>query len=109
MQPEFFAAVQILAGLRRDFTNGLVFYRTLEIEHREIAHFQRPLSHIYKIGGLITQPFDRCLDFFFRNLCVLQLHRNLLVIRKLKFRRCDHSRAEAHRLVLAKFDVFNVG
>ena len=68
MQPEFFAAVQILAGLRRDFADRLVFYRTLEIKHREIAHLQCALRHIYKIGGLITQTFDRRFDFCFRNL-----------------------------------------
>ena len=108
MQPEFFAAVQILAGLRRDFADRLVFYGTLKIKHRKIAHLQCALRHIYEIRGLIAQAFDRGFDFCVRNLSVRQLHRNVFVIRKFKLWRGDHSRAEAHRLIFAKFDLLNV-
>ena len=69
MQPEFLAALQILAALRRDFANRLVFYRTLEIEHGKVAHLQRALGHIHKISRLITQTFQRRLDFRLQNLC----------------------------------------
>jgi len=47
MQPEFFSALQILAGLRRNFADRLVFYRTLEISTAKIAHFQwRAPAHL---------------------------------------------------------------
>ncbi len=108
MQPEFLAAVQILAGLRRDFADRPVFYRTLEIKDRKIAHFQCAPRHIYEIGGLITQTFNRGFDFCVRNLCVRQLHWNVLAIRKVKLRCGDHGRAEAHRLIFAKLDVLNI-
>jgi len=49
-------------------------------------------------------PFDFC----FRNLCIRQIAPESPVIRKLEFRRGDHSRAEAHRLVLAETHVLNV-
>jgi hypothetical protein len=108
MQPEFLATVQVLTGLRRDFTNRLVLDRTLEIEDREIAHLQCALRHIHKIGGLITQTFDRFFDCLYPKPLRPAIAPESLVIRKLKLRRSDHSGAKPHRFVVAKLNVFNV-
>src|SRR6266496_2720097 len=50
VQPEFFASLQIFAGLRRDLANQLAIQRTLEIKHRNIAHLQSTSWHIDKIS-----------------------------------------------------------
>src|SRR6266542_840847 len=50
VQPEFFASLQIFAGLRRDLANQLAIQRTLEIKHSKIAHLQSTSWHIDKIS-----------------------------------------------------------
>ena len=109
MQPEFLAALQILAGFRRDFTDRFGVNRTLKIEHRKIAHLQSAPGHIHKVCRLIAQPFQRRFDFGIRNFRVRQLHRDVLVIRKVELWRGHHGCAKPHRLVLAELDVFDVG
>ena len=100
--------MQILARLRRDFTDRLAIDRSFEIKHRKIAHLQSARRHVYKISRLLAQTLERLFNFCIRDLRIRQFNGDIFVIRQFKFRCGDYGCAEAHRLVFAELNVFDV-
>ncbi len=50
MEPELFTAMQILARVRRNFTDRPAFDHAFEVENGKIFHLQSALRNIGKIG-----------------------------------------------------------
>ena len=108
-QPEFLAAVQVLARLGRDFADRLALDRTFKIDHRKIFHLQSALRNIDKVRCLIAQPVQRRVYFRLRHFRLRQLHGNVFIFRQLELRRGHDGGAKPHRPVLAELDLFQVG